>query len=65
MSNYMIWKNEFDEIIVQVFNEYDLRCIQKDFIDKGYCILETFQDRVGHYYFKVVNTNNRETIPNE
>ena len=65
MSNYMIWKNEFNEIIVQVFNEYDLRHIQKDFIDKGYYILETFQDRMGDYYFKVVDTNNREAIPNE
>lgn len=39
MSNYIIWKTEYDEVMVEVFNEYDILNIQKQFIEQGYIVI--------------------------
>lgn len=58
MSNYIVWKDEYGNIMVEVFNDMDIVDVQKIFIEKGYYILETFGDRCGDMYFKAVEFEN-------
>lgn len=59
MMNYRIWKCDDDEyIIVEVFNKCDIRSIQKEFINKGYVVIETTQFNVfGHHLIKLKSLN--------
>lgn len=59
MSNYIVWKDEFGNIMVEVFNAMDIVDVQKIFIEKGYYIVETFDDRCGDMYFKAVKLKER------
>lgn len=53
MCNYVEWKTEWGEIMVEVLNNSDLNSIQKQYLDKGYVILETFLGKEKHYFFVV------------
>lgn len=51
MSNYQIWKNEFGDKMVEVYNKADLSSVQEIFTKQGYIIIETFSGRGNHWYF--------------
>ena len=51
MSNYEIWKNEYGEEMVKVYNKADLPSVQEIFTKQGYVILETFCGRGNDWYF--------------
>lgn len=50
MRNYEIYKSEYeeDDIIVFVFNERDMRFVQKQIIEMGYIITQ----RINGNYFR-------------
>lgn len=40
MIKYIIWKNDnTPELLIEIFNEYDLQDVQKEFVEKGYIIV--------------------------
>ena len=51
MSNYEIWKNEYGEEMVKVYNKGDLPSVQEIFTKQGYVIVETFSGRSNDWYF--------------
>ena len=55
MVNYRIWKTDdaYDNyILFKVFNIYDITCIQKEFIEKGYIVIQTEYGVFGHAFIK-------------
>lgn len=44
---YIIWKDEQNEnrLLIEVFNEINLLDIQREFIEKGYIIIEVFKTK--------------------
>lgn len=55
MMNYRIWEcYGYDNyLLIEVFDECDIPSIQKEFIEKGYMILQTEKDVFGNYFIKV------------
>ena len=59
MRNYIIWKSEHSiDILVQVFNEYDLPSVQEQFAKEGYFIVETFVGKDRDYFFVIRRLEN-------
>lgn len=55
MSKYREWKDEFGGILVEIFNECDILNIQREYIDKGYLIIEICRGVFGnHTFMKIV-----------
>lgn len=55
MKNYVEWKSEHGEIMVQVFSVGALLDVQKMYIDRGYYIKETALGIYNSYFFTVGN----------
>jgi len=55
MSNYRIWKCDEDNnfLLIEVFDECDVLSIQKEFVEKGYIIIQT-EAIFGHHFIKVL-----------
>lgn len=53
MKNYVEWRNDFGERIIQVFNEEDLPIVQKYCVEKGFYIKETIRGFDNSYLFKI------------
>lgn len=60
MKNYVEWKNEFGEIIVQVLNEWDLPNVQRHYIERGYYIKETICGFGNSYFFTIYSVDQGE-----
>ena len=58
MMNYRIWKTDDDEyILVEAWNDCDIPSIQKEFIEKGYFVVETEFNVFGNHFIKFKSLN--------
>ena len=53
MSNYVLWKNDYGDEMVEVRNESELPEVQKVFTAKGYLVESTFRGIYGHWFFVI------------
>lgn len=60
MKNYVEWRNESGERMIQVFNEEDLPNVQRHYIERGCYIKETIRGFGNSYFFTVYSANQGE-----
>lgn len=60
MRNYLIWEcGDDNNKMIQVFNNCDLPSVQKQFIEQGYFIKETFLGSDHDYFFIISRLEER------
>lgn len=58
MMNYRIWKcDDKDYLLVEVWDDCDIPSVQKEFIEKGYIVIETKLNIFKNHFIKFMALN--------